>query len=222
MTTILIVEDDIHIRLLLSQQLNNLYNVLTAFNGIDALNILGKNKIDLVLTDIVMPGMDGFDLVKNIRKIYSLMPILMLTANQTFDYKRNGFDLGIDDYMTKPFNKEELVWRVKALLRRAKIEDDKKITINELVVDLASYSLSSAYGTITLPRKEFELLYKLLSEPGRIYTKNQLLDDIWGFDTESDEGTVKTHISRLRSRIKEVKEVSIVAVKGIGYKVVVE
>lgn len=218
MTTILIAEDDENIRLLLERQLNKSYVVLLACNGLEALEVLGKNRVDLVITDIMMPGMDGFELVKNIRSVYPVMPILMLTANLTFEYKKTGFQSGTDDYLTKPFDKEELLWRITALLRRVQIDISQTVTTGNIKADHTTYTISNGITEKSLPKKEFELLYKFLSNPGRIFTKNQLLDDIWGFDTDSSEETIKTHISRLRNKIKDFKEISIVAVKGLGYK----
>ena len=222
MPVILVAEDDENLRLLITQRLKNLFDVIAVRDGDEALDALADNRIDLLITDIMMPGTDGFALVESLRKSGSMIPVLMLTANQSFEAKKQGFSLGTDDYLTKPFDKEELIWRVQALLRRYQIEQDQKIKAGSLTADMESYTISSKEGSVTLPRKEFELLYKLLSNPGRIYTKSQLMEAIWGYETESSEDTVKTHISRIRSKLKGVNELKIVAVKGIGYKAEVE
>lgn len=218
MATILIAEDDDNLRLLLEKRLSNRFNVITACNGIEALQMVEKQRIDLLITDILMPGMDGISLVKNLRSSGNKLPILMLTAVQSFEIKREGFFSGTDDYLTKPFEKDELLWRVDALLRRANIDRSKKIEIGPIKADLLRYSLMYQSKAIELSKKEFELFYTLLSEPGRIFTKKQLINAIWGEDMESSEDTLKTHISRLRGKIGEISEVSISAIKGIGYK----
>ncbi len=218
MPVILVAEDDDNLRLLITQRLKNLYEVIAVRNGDEALEVLNRDRIDLLVTDIMMPGTDGFQLVETVRKSGSPIPVLMLTANQSFEAKKQGFSLGTDDYLTKPFDKEELIWRIQALLRRYRIDQDNKIRAGSLVVNRESYTVSSGDRAVTLPRKEFELLYKLLSSPGRIFTKSQLMEAIWGYETESSEDTVKTHISRIRNRLKGVDEIKITAVKGIGYK----
>lgn len=218
MATILIAEDDLNIQLLIAARLKPLYSVLCANNGREALEILEAKHIDLLIADIMMPYMNGFDLVKKIRSDGSKLPILMITAKQSFDDKREGFSSGIDDYMTKPVHYEELIWRIQALLRRANIIAEQKIRIGNITLDSFSYTFRSNLETIVLPKKEFDLLYKLLSYPGIIFTKNQLLDEIWGYDSISIEDTIKTHISRLRNRFKNYDEFKIVTIKGLGYK----
>ena len=218
MPVILIAEDDENARLLISHRLKQRYAIVCARDGQEALDLIGAQKIDLVIADIMMPRMDGFELVRRLRDRGIRTPVLMLTANQTFDSKRTGFRVGTDDYLTKPVDLEELTWRIQALLRRANVTEDEKIERGGAVLDSASYTLRQGSRSIELPKKEFELLFKLLSTPGRIYTKSQLMDEIWGYDSESGEETVKTHISRLRSSIKSFAGIEIAAVKGIGYK----
>lgn len=218
MATILIAEDDKNIQLLIEARLKSKYTVICANNGQEALHIIEAKKIDLLIADIMMPIMDGFKLVQTIRKDDYTIPILMLTAKQSFEDKRTGFSSGIDDYMTKPVNYEELHWRIEALLRRAKIANENKITIGNVVLDSSSYMIFVEDKAIELPKKEFDLLFKLLSYPGQIFTKNQLLDDIWGFDSDSGEDTVKTHISRLRNKFQYIDEFKIITIKGLGYK----
>lgn len=218
MAVILIVEDDKNTRILTRARLKNEYTVLEAEDGEQALDILDSRHVDLVIADIMMPHMDGNQLVRTIRREGNAMPVIMLTAKAAFEDKRTGFSAGTDDYMTKPIDYEELKWRIKALLRRANIASEQRICVGDVVLDAASYTIGRGDKREELPRKEFELLYKLLSYPGMIFTKGQLLDDIWGYDSDSDENTVKTHISRLRSRLAGYPEISIVTLRGLGYK----
>lgn len=219
MATILVVEDDKHTRLLTCARLKPYYTVEEAVNGEQALEILDHKHIDLIIADIQMPVMNGYDLVKELREAGMTIPVIMLTAMHTFDDKRTGFASGADDYLTKPINYEELLWRIKALLRRANIASERKITIGELTLDSTSYTVSrKGKNTVDLPKKEFELLYKLLSYPGTIFTKAQLLDEVWGYDTESDETTIKTHINRLRNKFQDYQEFEIITIRGLGYK----
>ena len=219
MAVVLIAEDDENIRLFISRRLKPNFTVLCARDGKEALDLIAAQRVDLLIVDIMMPRMDGFEFVQNIRHQGLSTPVLMLTANQSFDAKRAGFSSGTDDYMTKPVNYEELLWRIRALLRRAKVFAEDKIETGGMVLDSSTYTLTKGGQAVELPKKEFELLFKLLSSPGRIYTKSQLMDEIWGYDSESGDGTVRTQLSRLRSRIKAFEGIEIVAVKGIGYKV---
>ena len=166
----------------------------------------------------MMPVMDGYELTKELRDAGFIVPILMVTAKDTYPDKKKGFDLGIDDYITKPIDMEELVLRVKALLRRARISQDKKLVIGDIILDYDSLEVITPSDEISLPKKEFYLLYKLLSYPKKIFTRQDLLDDIWGYDTEVDERTVDVHIKRLREKFKDFKEFEIVTVRGLGYK----
>jgi two-component system OmpR family response regulator len=218
MVVILIAEDDPNVQLLLKSRLKAHYEVICAGDGREALEVVSSRHIDLLIADIMMPRMDGFELVQNLRRRSAETPVLMLTANQSFDAKRAGFRAGTDDYMTKPVNYEELQLRIQALLRRARVYIEEKVGLGGVVLDSSTYALSKAGISVELPKKEFDLLFKLCTSPGRIYTKNQLLDEIWGSESESGEETLKTHISRLRGRLKEIGGVEIIAVRGIGYK----
>ena len=218
MARILLVEDEKPMRLLTSAKLRGRFDVLCACDGEEALELLEHHTVDAIVADVMMPRMDGYTLSRTLRECGYTTPILLLTAKQEHDDKREGFSSGIDDYMTKPVNYEELVWRLHALLRRSKIADSKKIAVGESMLDAGSYTIATAGQRMELPKKEFELLFKLLSYPGQIFTKGQLLDDIWGFDSESGEDTVKVHVSRLRNRLKGVGDFRIVTVKGLGYK----
>ncbi len=220
--TILIAEDDRHLCLLISEKLTTRYSVLCCHDGSEAWEQFRTQSVDLIITDIAMPGMNGYDLARKVREKNGDIPILMLTANQAFSAKRTGFSTGIDDYLTKPFDNDELLWRVQALLRRVEIKQENHIDIGGIRIDKASYELSRGDFSLSLPRKEFDLLYMFLSEPGRIFTKHQLMERVWGYDSDSTEDTIKTHISRLRRKIQDFPELSLVAIKGIGYKVEVK
>ena len=221
MLNILVVEDDKNTRKLITTILKNYgYATLEATNGVEALEVLEHNHIDLMVLDVMMPQMDGYELAQTLRDNGSQMPMLMLSAkSQSADIKQ-GFVVGIDDYMTKPFDFEELLLRIKALLRRSKIVAENKLVIGKATLDYNSYSVITDEGAETLPQKEFLLLYKLLSYPEMVFTRMQLMDEIWGMDAESDEHTVNVHINRLRTRFADTKEFEIVTVRGLGYKAV--
>jgi DNA-binding response OmpR family regulator len=199
----------------------NGYRVFQAENGAQALDILDEQHIDLVVTDIMMPGIDGYQLTEQLRGGGSTLPILMVSARGSRADKRQGFLVGTDDYMTKPVDDEEMLLRIKALLRRAKIVSERRITVGDVTLDYDSLSVSRGAETQTLPQKEFYLLYKLLSYPNRIFTRLELMDEIWGMNSESDERTVNVHINRLRIRFYAWKEFEIVTVRNIGYKGVI-
>lgn len=218
MATILIAEDDRNMRLLTAARLGSLYTTVCACDGVEALELIHKGGIDMVVADIMMPRMNGYELLKTIREEGYTMPYLMLTAKASLDDKQQGFTLGTDDYMTKPFSSDELLWRVGAILRRANIAQSKKIEIGCVTVDSEKYAVYTDKEYIEFPKKEFDLLFKLLSYPDRIFTKEQLLDSIWGIDAESGEETVKTHISRIRNRLRGINEFNIITIKGLGYK----
>lgn len=218
MAKILVVEDDRNMRLLTAARLEDMYTVVCANDGIEAMEEIHKGGIDLIIADIMMPRMDGYELLKTVREEGYTTPFLMLTAKEALEDKQKGFSLGTDDYMTKPFSSDELMWRTQALLRRADIAQSKKIEIGSVTVDSAKYAVYNDKEYIELPKKEFDLLFKLLSYPDRIFSKEQLLDSIWGMNAESGEETVKTHVSRLRNKLKDINEFSIVTLKGLGYK----
>ena len=218
MATILVVEDDRNMRLLTAARLEDQYTVVTAADGIEALEHIHKGGIDMIIADIMMPRMDGYELLQTIRQEGYDTPYLMLTAKETLDDKQRGFSLGTDDYMTKPFSSDELMWRISALLRRADIAQNKKIEIGSVTVDSKKYAVYNDNEYIEFPKKEFDLLFKLLSYPDRIFSKEQLLDSVWGVNAETGEETVKTHMSRIRNRLKNIEEIKIVTLKGLGYK----
>lgn len=220
---ILVVDDDKNTRRLLTAVLEaENYSVSTAENGEEALAVLDKTHVDLIVLDIMMPKMDGYELTMLLRETNNDLPILMLTAKQLPEDKHRGFQSGTDDYMTKPIDETEMLLRIKALLRRAKIASERKIVIGTVTLDYDSFTVTdSASGeTQTLPQKEFLLLYKLLSYPGKIFTRIQLMDEIWGAESETGWETVTVHIGRLRKRFEGWNAFSIESVRGLGYRAV--
>ena len=221
MFQILVVDDDKNTRMLLRAVLEaENYSVLTADNGEEALKVLDANHIDLVVLDVMMPKMDGYEFTRTLRQSDNTLPILMISAKQLPADKKRGFLVGTDDYMTKPLDEEELLLRIKALLRRARIVSERKIVVGDAVLDYDSLTVSRKGEVQELPQKEFLLLYKLLSYPGKIFTRIQLMDEIWGADSETGWETVTVHIGRLRKRFENWPEFEIVSVRGLGYKAV--
>ena len=218
---ILVVDDDRHTRKLFHAILENAgYTVSTASDGAEALNLMDSEHIDLVLLDIMMPNMDGYEFTKALREVENNLPILMVSAKQLPEDKKKGFLVGTDDYMTKPIDEEEMLLRIKALLRRAKIVNDRRIEIGDVVLDYDSLTVTGHGEKQELPQKEFMLLYKLLSYPGKIFTRIQLMDEIWGAESDTGWETVTVHIGRLRKRFEGWQEFSIESVRGLGYKAV--
>ena len=221
MLKILIAEDDWELRQLFSHILTkNGYTVKGVGNGQEALDALDKDYYDLIISDIMMPVMDGYQLVRQLRESGSTTPVLMITAKGEFDDLRQGFLSGTDDYMVKPVNVNEMVLRVGALLRRAQMINDRRLTIGNTVMECDSLMVQTPEETFVLPQKEFMVLYKMASYPGRIYTRQQLMDEIWGYENNSDTHTVDVHIGRLRERFRDSRDFKIVTIRGIGYKVV--
>ena len=221
MFNILVVEDDQHTRKLISAVLKQEgFTSFAAVDGEDALQIMEKQQIDLVILDIMMPKMDGYELTKHLRSSDQKLPILMVSAKQLPEDKHRGFLAGTDDYMTKPVDIKEMVWRVKALLRRAQIANEHRLTIGEVVLDYDTLTVTRGDESHVLPKKEFYLLFKLLSYPNQIFTRLQLMDEIWGMESESSDTTVNVHINRLRRRFEHFPEFELVTVRGLGYKAV--
>ncbi len=221
MFKILVADDDKNTRRLFTALLQAQgYSVVTAENGEEALAMMDKEHIDLVVLDIMMPKMDGYELTQALREGNSSLPILMVSAKQLPADKQRGFLVGTDDYMTKPVDETELLLRIRALLRRARIVSERRIVIGDVVLDYDSLTVSRAGEVQELPQKEFMLLYKLLSYPGKIFTRIQLMDEIWGADSDSGWETVTVHIGRLRKRFEGWSEFEIVSVRGLGYKAV--
>ncbi len=222
MFKILLAEDDKHTSKLMSIILkNNGYDVLPAYDGEQALNLFFNHHFDLIVLDIMMPVIDGYEVARQIRAIDESIPLLITTAKNLPEDKRMGFQVGTDDYMVKPVDTEELLWRVKALLRRAKIANERKLQIGSIVLDYESMSVIGHGQTITLPQKEFLLLFMLLSYPNRIFTRIQIMDEIWGVDSNSTEFTINVHINRLRKKFNDWEEFKIVSIRGVGYKAVI-
>lgn len=218
---ILVVDDDKHTRQLFRAILESEnYTVSTAADGEKALELMDTEHIDLVVLDIMMPHMDGYEFTKALREVENNLPILMVSAKQLPEDKRKGFLVGTDDYMTKPIDEEEMLLRIKALLRRAKIVNDRRIEIGDVVLDYDALTVTGHGEKQELPQKEFMLLYKLLSYPGKIFTRIQLMDEIWGAESDTGWETVTVHIGRLRKRFEGWQEFSIESVRGLGYKAV--
>ena len=218
MFQILVAEDNLNSAKLMKIILNQAgFKVITATNGAEALDIMDSRHIDLILLDIMMPKMDGYELTRSLRQAGNNIPILMVTGKTQNEDKWEGFISGADDYLTKPVNETELILRIKALLRRSQIVSEKKLRIGDVVLDYDSLSVSKNGKLTVLPQKEFYLLYTLLSSPEKVFTRLQLMDSIWGMNSESVDTTVNVHINRLRKRFESFTEFSIVAVRGVGY-----
>lgn len=197
------------------------YEPICATDGLDALEILDHKHVDLIILDVMMPRMDGYEFTNTLRRAGNNIPILMVTARETQDDKKRGFIIGADDYMVKPVDEEEMILRIAALLRRAQIVGEKKLSIGKTTLFYDAYAVETAEGLIELPQKEFLLLFKLLSYPNKIYTRRQLMDEIWDMDSESDERTVDVHVSRVRERFRDNPDFEIITVRGLGYKAVI-
>lgn len=221
MFKILIAEDDRELRTLFQRVLTqNGYAVRGVENGEEALAALELDYVDLIISDIMMPVMDGYALVRSLREANYQIPVLMITAKDAFEDMQLGFLSGSDDYMVKPINVNEMVLRVGALLRRAQMVTDRRQVIGSTELLADSMMVLSMDGAQVLPQKEFMLLYKMVSSPGRIFTRQQIMDDIWGYGADTDTHTVDVHIARLRERFKDNTDFQIVTIRGVGYKVV--
>lgn len=222
MFTILVAEDDPNLRELFCVVLeNSRYNTIAASNGLEALEMLERSTVNLLITDVMMPELDGIELAGHARRLYPDMPILMITVRGTLADKRDGFRAGVDDYMVKPVDVNEMVWRVEALLRRARINCERRVEIGATVLDRDALTVAVGDTVHELPNKEFFLLFKLLSNPNRIFTRRQIMDDVWGIDSSADAHTLDVHVSRLRERFRNDEDFEIVTVRGLGYKAVV-
>lgn len=221
MFKILVVEDDLSLKNLFCKTLQrNNYQTFDAECAEKALEILDNESIDLIVTDVMMPGMNGFELVRQLRDAQMELPILIITAKSDIMDKQTGFLAGADDYMVKPININELVLRVNALLRRARSVSEKKLVFGNTILEYSIWTVTDNTGVQILPQKEFQLLYKLLSYPGQIFTRQQILDDVWGINNYEDSHTLDVHISRLRDRFKKNTDFEIVTIRGLGYRAV--
>lgn len=222
MFNILVVEDDKNLRKLITTYLQrNKYNTYEATNGEEALNVLDQSYIDLIVSDIMMPKMDGYELIKSLREAKYDVPILIITAKSEIEDKKEGFLLGADDYMVKPIDIEEMLLRVQVLLRRSKSASEKKMQIGDLLLNYNQLSVIKKDKVYNLAQKEFYLLYKLLSTPNTIFTRQELIEEVWGLESDSDYRTVDVHIKRIREKMKDVDEFEIVTIRGIGYKAII-
>lgn len=223
MFRILVVEDDKNFSNLIKESLiSRGYEVITAEDGLKALACLENDTCDLMICDVMMPKMDGFALVKELRDAKYLFPVLMITAKGEMEDKAEGFQAGTDDYMVKPIHMDEMLLRVKALMRRSQIASTHTLSAGRAVLEYESKSLIDGNGkTYDLPLKEFQLLFYLLSTPGRTYTRQKLLDEIWGIDSESTLHTVDVHIARLRDKLCGIEDFELVTIRGLGYKAVI-
>ena len=221
MVRLLVVDDDKNTRIYMRAFLEGAgYEVLLATDGKEALEVMDREHVDLVVLDVMMPRMNGYDFARTLRSAEENLPILMVSAKQLPRDKHMGFEAGTDDYITKPIDEEEMLFRIKALLRRAKIAVDRKIELGEVILDYDSLTVRRGDEVVELPQKEFQLLYKLLSYPGKIFTRIQLMDEIWGADSETGWETVTVHIGRLRKKFEGYPEFEIQSVRGLGYKAV--
>lgn len=223
MPNIIVCEDDRSLNKLISTVLSNDgHTVISVFDGKGAISAFDNTHIDMVVSDIMMPEMDGYELLETLRSVNNNIPFLFVTAKGAIGDKSRAFNLGVDDYMVKPIDIKELVLRVNALLRRSRIANERRLVIGGTVLDADAFTVSDSSGSVTLPQKEFLLLFKLLSYPDRVFTRYEIMDEIWGYESESDEKTINVHISKLRSRYENNPDFSIETVRGIGYKAVIK
>lgn len=219
MFDILVVEDDFKLNQIYCSTLQDAaFHTFSAYNGEEALELLSERPVDLVISDIMMPGVDGFALTKQLRADCPELPILMISAKEGYEDKRDGFLAGIDDYMVKPVDLNEMLLRVQALLRRAKIVTDRKLTVGGTVLQYDTFTAEFDGKTVEIPQKEFLVLYKLMSYPNRTFTRRQLMDEFWGWESDSEERTVDVHINRLRERLHGCRDLRIDTVRGLGYR----
>ena len=220
---IMVVEDDQNARRLMGTVLTRYgYEPILAKDGVEALELMDQKHVDLIVLDVMMPRMDGYAFTHTLRTAGCTIPILMVTARETQDDKKRGFIIGADDYMVKPVDEEEMILRIAALLRRSQIVGDRKLTVGQTTFFYDSLSVKTPSGMLELPQKEFMLIFKLLSYPNKIYTRRQLMDEIWDMDSESDERTVDVHVSRVRERFRDNPDFEILTVRGLGYKAIVK
>ncbi len=220
MYNVLVVEDDANILKLMSIRLKKSgFNVLQAENAKEALNVIHSGDADIMVADVMMPGMDGFRLVEKIREEGNRMPIILATAKESLEDKKEGFNCGADDYMVKPIEHEELVLRINALIKRADFRREKKLTVGSVTLDYEKLSVYNDKGEeAQLSKKEFLILFRLISYPEKIFTKSQLMDEFWGYESDTYSDTVKVHINRIRNKIAKFPEIDVVTVRGLGYR----
>lgn len=219
MFTVLIVEDDKNLRKLMQIKLSaDGYNTLLAENGKQALDTIYNNHVDIALVDAMMPVLNGYDFVKEVRDSGNLLPVIMITARDTITDKERGFSVGVDDYMVKPIEFSEMSLRIKAVLRRAKIVSERKIFVGDTVIDYETLTVSNQDVKVSLTKKEFGILYKLLSYPERSFSKTALFEEFWSWDSETEEDIVKVYVNRIRNKIQPFTNIDVETVRGIGYR----
>ena len=221
MLSILVADDETHIRELYRIRLTKRgYNVLTASDGLEAINLIYSKKIDLIILDVMMPKLNGFEVLNMIRSDDINIPVILVTAKGELGDKREGFSSGTDDYLVKPFEFDELLFRIEALVKRYKIVTENKLVVGKTVLDFETLTVENKEENhkITLSKKEFSILFKLLSYPEKSFTKEQLFDEFWGFDTNADLDSVKVYVSKIRKQIADFKEIDIETIRGIGYR----
>lgn len=219
MFTILVVEDDQTLNKMMCAKLKQeQFRPVPAYHGLEALELMETEHVDLIISDIMMPEMDGYELTRLLRSTAYTLPILMITAKDQMEDLEKGFQAGTDDYMIKPIHMKEMILRVNALLRRAKIANEKKLTVGSVQLDYASLTVQVSGAQIELPPKEFYLLFLLLSNPNKIFTRLEIMDEIWGMDSEADDRTVDSHIKKLRRKFEQCPDFELVTIRGLGYK----
>ena len=222
MFTILVVEDDIKLNKMICIRLEQeKYRIHAAYNGEEALDLLDREHVDLIICDIMMPKMDGYELTRALREAGYHHPILMVTAKSRLEDMEAGFNAGTDDYMVKPINLREMTMRVKALLRRAQLNDEKRLVVGDTVLDYEALTLTRGDTVLEMPQKEFYLLFKLLSTPGKVFTRLELLDEIWGMENDSNERNVDAHMKKIRKKVQENPDFELITIRGLGYKAVI-
>ena len=219
MFNVLVAEDEKNIRNLIGIKLKNAgYNVIFAKDGQEALNAVYENHVDIMIVDVMMPIMSGYELVKNLRQDKIKTPVIMCTAKGTIDDKAEGYNIGVDDYMVKPIDFDELLMRIKAVLRRAQTVSERKLTVGSVTLDYDTLSITSGDEKVTLTKKEFSILYKLLSYPEKSFSKSQLFEEFWAFDSDTEEDSVKVYVNKIRNKISQFSEIDVETVRGVGYR----
>ncbi len=219
MFNVLVAEDEKNIRNLIGIKLKNAgYNVIFAKDGQEALNAVYENHVDIMIVDVMMPIMSGYELVKNLRQDKIKTPVIMCTAKGTIDDKAEGYNIGVDDYMVKPIDFDELLMRIKAVLRRAQTVSERKLTVGSVTLDYDTLSITSGDEKVTLTKKEFSILYKLLSYPEKSFSKSQLFEEFWAFDSDTEEDAVKVYVNKIRNKISQFSEIDVETVRGVGYR----
>lgn len=219
MFNVLVAEDEKNIRKLIGIKLKNAgYNVTLVENGEQALNAVYENHVDIIIADVMMPVMNGYELVKNLRRDNVKIPVIMCTAKGSIYAKAEGYDAGVDDYMVKPIDFDELLMRIKAILRRAQTVSERKLTVGNVVLDYDTLTISDDVKKVSLTKKEFCILYKLLSYPEKSFSKTQLFEEFWSFDSDTEEDAVKVYVNKIRNKITDFKEIDVETVRGVGYR----